>query len=88
MLSMDTFVINTLTDWQLTDLVERFKGNMVPQYEATGFLEERLRNIRKRLRSTSRSRSTAQTTSPQTPDDAALARARIPAWNKHGRVSP
>ncbi|XP_013870629.1 uncharacterized protein LOC106522237 [Austrofundulus limnaeus] len=46
---------------------------------ATGFLEERLRNIRKRLRSISRSRSMAQT-SPQTPHGAP-ARALIPECN-------
>ncbi|XP_049331036.1 uncharacterized protein LOC103026616 [Astyanax mexicanus] len=44
---------------------------------ATAFLEERLRNIRKRLRSISRSRSMAQA-SPQTPRDGASAKALIP----------
>ncbi|KAG7479195.1 hypothetical protein JOB18_020438 [Solea senegalensis] len=45
----------------------------------TGFLEERLRNIR-RLRSTSRLQRTAQTP-PQTLDDGALVRAFIPECN-------
>ncbi|KAK7915402.1 hypothetical protein WMY93_011163 [Mugilogobius chulae] len=63
--SIDNFVINTLTHWQLTDLIESFKehfqgGRWACRLQSTGFLEERLCNVRKKLRSISRSRSTTQ----------------------------
>nr|XP_055053698.1 uncharacterized protein LOC129438810 [Misgurnus anguillicaudatus] len=48
------------------------------QRPATGFLEERMRNVRKRMRSTSTSRSMTQKTPPQMPDNGASARALLP----------
>lgn len=48
------------------------------QRPATGFLEERLRNVRKRLRSSSTLRSMRQKTPPQMADNGAPARALIP----------